>query len=201
MRAATGLNTSLLLGKLLLHLHAPCTTAALAPRFRHRHSTALQGDRLGSSRCRDRQIVSVFGRDHLHAMAAVQSEAPPADIKLDRSAFTEVLKLKALRVPTSRCQELMKRFTGCANRLRGRRKTLSARVLKIPPVSSPPCLDACVLLNSGSLFGNHGRVASCQTRTARTRVSFCWLHQSKTQVIIVTSSTVGRGLVHCRNVR
>ena len=45
----------------------------------------------------------------------VQQAAHQADgIKLDRSAFTEVLKLKALRVPTARCQELMKRFSGCA---------------------------------------------------------------------------------------
>ena len=44
----------------------------------------------------------------------VKQAAPRAeDIKLDRGAFTETLKLKALRVPTARCQELMKRFTGC----------------------------------------------------------------------------------------
>ncbi len=45
---------------------------------------------------------------------AKQAAPRAEDIKLDRSAFTEVLKLKALRMPTARCQELMKRFTGCA---------------------------------------------------------------------------------------
>ena len=125
MHALRGLNTLLLLSKPLV---SNSVTAASAPRFRHRPSTALQSNRLGSSRYTARQAVSLFGRGHLRPMAAVQSEARSADVKLDRSAFTEVLKLKALRVPTSRCQELMKRFTGCATLCRGRCKPLSAHV-------------------------------------------------------------------------
>ena len=114
MHALRGLNTVLLLSKPLIRPRVPCIIAASVPQFRHRPSPVLQGNRLGSSRCKARQAVSLFGRGHLRAMAAVLSEAPAADVKLDRSAFTEVLRLKALRVPTSRCQELMKRFTGCA---------------------------------------------------------------------------------------
>ena len=74
------------------------------------------------------RAVGASSHDLLRTMVAqpeapqAEAEAPAAqkgahqadEIKLDRSAFTEVLKLKALRVPTARCQELMKRFTGCA---------------------------------------------------------------------------------------
>ena len=45
------------------------------------------------------------------AKAVVTVEAPE-EAQLDRAAFTEVVHLKALRVPTARCQELMKKFSG-----------------------------------------------------------------------------------------
>lgn len=44
--------------------------------------------------------------------------AVEAEVQLDRAAFTEVVHLKALRVPTARCQELMKKFSGCGRALR-----------------------------------------------------------------------------------
>lgn len=46
------------------------------------------------------------------AQAVVPGAAEP-EFQLDRAAFTEVVHLKALRVPTARCQELMKKFSGC----------------------------------------------------------------------------------------
>lgn len=44
--------------------------------------------------------------------AVVANVAPAEEIKLDRASFTEIVHLKALRVPTARCQELMKKFSG-----------------------------------------------------------------------------------------
>ena len=118
--------------KPLANSRAPCITPQFAPRF-NRPSPSSQSNRLGSSRYKARQAVRLFGRGQLHAMAAAPGEASDADIKLDRSAFMEVLKLKALRVPTSRCQELMKRFTGCATLCRRRRKPRSTVLMHLHP--------------------------------------------------------------------
>lgn len=62
-----------------------------------RHSAALTG-------CRPLR--------HRSMAAAAQSSADPAPA-LDRDAFTEVLRLQALRVPARDCQRFMRLMTGC----------------------------------------------------------------------------------------
>lgn len=43
----------------------------------------------------------------------VASESQAAHV--DREAFRTTLRLPALRVPKQRCQEMLKRFNGCAH--------------------------------------------------------------------------------------
>ena len=49
---------------------------------------------------------------HRSMAAAAQSSADPAPA-LDRDAFTEVLRLQALRIPARDCQRFMRLMTGC----------------------------------------------------------------------------------------
>ena len=60
-----------------------------------------------------RHSAALFGCRTLRhrSMAAPQSSADPAPA-LDRDAFTEVLRLQALRIPARDCQRFMRLMTG-----------------------------------------------------------------------------------------
>ena len=54
---------------------------------------------------------------HRSMAAAPQSSADPAPA-LDRDAFTEVLRLQALRIPARDCQRFVRLMTGCGTSTR-----------------------------------------------------------------------------------
>ena len=129
MHALTGLKSLWLYSQRHTIKRASQTAARLAPCPRQISSTATARWQVASAQCSAQQRLSALDDGVLRAMVAeggasaagAKAQAPQrhalpaADMKLDRSAFTEEVKLKALRVPTARCQELMKRFTGCAS--------------------------------------------------------------------------------------
>ena len=129
MHALIELRSLLFLSQRPAISRASRTAAHLAPGGEHtirnssshcRRSTRLhtvqrevRGPQYGLLRAMTAQPEAPLAEAETQAQTAKQALPRADDIKLDRSAFTEVLKLKALRVPTARCQELMKRFTGC----------------------------------------------------------------------------------------
>lgn len=75
--------------------------ASQSARYRAAHPLALPTD----TTIKHRMGITM-------AQAVVSNVAPEGEIQLDRASFTEIVHLKALRVPTARCQELMKKFSG-----------------------------------------------------------------------------------------